>query len=860
MLLRGRYRTCAWIVLIGAIHFASAMSVRAEDRITYLDHVRPIFASNCLSCHNPDKREAGLDLSNYRGAMAGGSSGKVLAPGNANSSRLFLLISHQEEPAMPPNQAPIANDSLELVRDWITQGCRDTKDSAAQTPKQSTVAFEFDSADQAAVTTAYPHAFRKRPFVPSAQRGAINALTVHPGVDWVALAGQNQVLAYDVRNLELLGVLPFKNGMPRVVRFSRSGRLLLAAGGVGATSGDVRLWNAETGEFVGTFGEAYDEVLAADLDASQQRIASGGPAGVVKVHATRSGELLNRNEKHTDWITAVAYSPDGILLATADRAGGLFVWEAESHAEFYMLKGHATAITDMSWRADSNVLATCDESGHVFLWEMHGGKEIKRWKAHEGGALCVAFARDGRIVTGGRDRYVRWWDGNGGKLRDLPAMDDIVVDADVNAAGTRIIAADLNGVVRVFNAEDGAAVGDLRANPPSFDEQRAAAQAAFEAADAALVEKQAALATAQQAAATALTQYDAANQTHEQAKTATVAAEQALQQADTNLVAAETAMAALGDGDASVASDLAATRGSLASARSSARAALDHAKAAVTKAAQRRDELSSQRDRTAQAASAAAPAVEAATSQREAAQAQLAKWAAGDLEPEIDTARGAAAAAQAAYDEAIAARDQVRNQLVAARTELSSARAMQALFPETMDQRARDMEAARQRVAQMQAQSTQVQERLVSLKAEQTALAESIQRLTKMSANVEAENTLPAALAKTQEALALIEAELQRTQANVDTTNNELAAANAALTAAQAAIAQATEKRDALPQLIASGEAAVAAAEKAASEADAAAMERETALEAATRALDALVQQRDEQLRVWVAWREKVVK
>jgi len=858
-LLRGRYRTIAWIVVISAMQFARAASVRAEDRITYQDHVRPIFASNCLSCHNPDKREAGLDLSTYRGAMAGGSSGKVLAPGSANSSRLFLLISHQEEPAMPPNQAPIANESLELVRAWITQGCRDTKDSAAQTPKQSTVAFEFDAADQAAVTTAYPHAFPKRPFMQSAQRGAVNAMAAHPGAGWVALAGQNQVLAYDLRNLELLGVLPIKNGMPRVVRFSRSGRLLLAAGGVGATSGDVRIWNSETGEFVGKFGEEYDEVLAADIDASQQRIALGGPAGVVKVHATRSGELLNRNEKHTDWITAVAYSPDGILLATADRAGGLFVWEAESHAEFYTLKGHSTAITAMSWRADSNVLATCDESGHVFLWEMHGGKEIKRWKAHEGGSLSVAFARDGRIVTGGRDRYVRWWDGNGGKLRDLPAMDDIVVDADVSAAGTRIVAADLNGVVRVFNVEDGAAVGELRANPPSFDEQRAAAQSAFGAADLALVEKQAALATAQQAAAAALAQYDAANQTHEQAQTATVAAEQALQQADANLVAAETAMAALGDGDASVASDLAASRGSLASARSSAKAALDHAKAAVTKAAQRRDELSSQRDRTAKAASEAAPAVEAATNQREAAQAQLAKWAAGDLEPEIDKTRGEAGAAQAAYEESIAARDLARNQLVAAQTELSSARAMQALFPETMNQRAKDMEAARQQVAQMQTESTQLQERLAGLQGEQTALAESIQRLTKMSANADAENTLPSALAKTQEALALIEAELQRTQANVDTTNSELTAANAALASAQAAIAQATEKRDALPQLIASGEAAVATLEKATNEADAAAKERETALAEAKRTLDALVKQREDQLRVWVTWREKVV-
>ena len=48
--------------------------------------------------------------------------------------------------------------------------------------------------------------------------------------------------------------------------------------------------------------------------------------------------------KHTDWITALAYSPDGVLLATADRNGGAWIWEADSGNEFHTLREHQKGI------------------------------------------------------------------------------------------------------------------------------------------------------------------------------------------------------------------------------------------------------------------------------------------------------------------------------------------------------------------------------------------------------------------------------------------------------------------------------------------------------------------------------------
>ena len=85
------------------------------------------------------------------------------------------------------------------------------------------------------------------------------------------------------------------------------------------------------------------------------------------------------------------FSPDGVLLATADRSGGLFVWEADTAREYLSLRGHNGAVCDVSWRLDSNVLASAGEDTTVKLWEMNDGNAIKSWGAHGGGVFCVAL-------------------------------------------------------------------------------------------------------------------------------------------------------------------------------------------------------------------------------------------------------------------------------------------------------------------------------------------------------------------------------------------------------------------------------------------------------------------------------------
>jgi WD40 repeat protein len=452
-------------------------------KVTYTDHVQPILRQKCFSCHNPDKKSGGLDMTNFTALMAGGSSGEAIEPGNSGASYLWRLVTHESEPKMPPNSEKIPAEMLAVIGKWIDGGALDNASSKALASKKPKIDLKLAAAptQRPEGPPPMPERLSLAPVIKTKTTTAITSLAVNPWSPLAAVPGQKQVLLYNTTTLELLGVLPYPEGIPQVLKFSRSGSLLMAAGGHAAAQGKVVIFNVRTGERVAEVGDELDTVLAADISPDQSLIALGGSAKMIRVYSIADGSKLWESKKHTDWVTSLAFAPDSVLLATGDRNGGVFVWEAETGREFHTLKAHTAMITGFSWRLDSNILASCSEDTTVRLWEMENGGNVKGWGAHGAGASSVDFARDGRIISAGRDRVVKIWDQNGTAVRAFEAMADLALACAICNETNRVIGADWTGAIRVWNAVDGAKIGDLTPNPPTLEERLAAANAAVQA-------------------------------------------------------------------------------------------------------------------------------------------------------------------------------------------------------------------------------------------------------------------------------------------------------------------------------------------------------------------------------------------
>ncbi len=495
-----------------ALVLAPLTAIAETKKVTYEDHLRPLLENKCFSCHNPDKAKGGLDLTTYSSMMAGGSGGELVVSGQPADSRLFRSISHLEEPQMPPEGGMLPKDKLDLVEKWISGGLLETSNSKAKKAAPSmSIALAAPSTGKPEGPPPMPDHLLLEPVVTTGRAFAPADITSSPWAPLIAIAAPHQLLLYNTDTLRLAGILPFPEGFPQNISFSRNGQIVIAGGGRGGKLGRVVGWDVKTGQRVFEIGNEFDSVLAADLSADHSLVALGGPSRKVRVFDTNSGEQLLEMKKHTDWITSLSFSPDGVLLASGDRNGNLFVVEAGTGNLFYTLKGHTKAITAVSWRADSNVLASASEDGSVRLWEMNGGKQIKTWTAHAGGTLDIAFTGNGKIVTCGRDKQAKIWDGDGAQKALAKDFAEFPVTACLTHDGARFIVADWTGEVKVFNSADGKLAGKLVANPPSIHSRLTAAEKALAA-------RTATLKKAQNASSTAAAQRDTASKALETAR------------------------------------------------------------------------------------------------------------------------------------------------------------------------------------------------------------------------------------------------------------------------------------------------------------------------------------------------------
>lgn len=526
----------------------ASLAADAKAKVTFQDQVSAVFKNRCNSCHNADKQKGGLNLETFGGAMQGGGSGKVVEPGDVDGSTLFSLITHKEEPKMPPNSPKIPDAEIEVIKQWIEGGALEASGSLAMVKAKPKFEFKLDpnAAGKPVGPPAMPENLSTEPVVVAPRPNAVLAIASSPWAPLVAVAGHKQVLLYNTTNNHLAGVLPFPEGTIHVLKFSRNGGLLLAGGGRGGQSGLAVVWDVKTGKRAFEIGKEYDAVLAADISPDHGLVALGGPSKILRVYSTADGQLVYESKKHTEWVTAIEFSPDGVLLASGDRNNGLVVWEAHTGREYFDLRGHTLAITDLSWRLDSNVLASSSEDGTVRLWEMENGSQIKSWGAHGGGTASVRFAQDGRLVTTGRDRVARLWDQNGGKQRDFEPFNDLALDAVFTHDASEVIAGDWSGEVRAFGLAQGNRLANLSANPAPIATRLVQTTQALTAAEAeskkfapliaAGAEKGAALASAQAALAAAqaaVTQRTAESQKAAAALKQIEAAEQAVATANT---------------------------------------------------------------------------------------------------------------------------------------------------------------------------------------------------------------------------------------------------------------------------------------------------------------------------------------
>ena len=149
-----------------------------------------------------------------------------------------------------------------------------------------------------------------------------------------------------------------------------------------------------------------------------QILASGGADQTIKLWFLNTGEILTL-KGHRDIIRAIAFSPDGQMLVSGSNDCTIKIWRQPFTKTPLTLKGHYGFVNSIAMTPDGRLLASaCEgEVAELKLWQLPHGTEIN-YSDTVYYVSCVAFSPDRQLLAIGRSF-------GGIKLWQMPSREEI---------------------------------------------------------------------------------------------------------------------------------------------------------------------------------------------------------------------------------------------------------------------------------------------------------------------------------------------------------------------------------------------------------------------------------------------------
>lgn len=176
-----------------------------------------------------------------------------------------------------------------------------------------------------------------------------------------------------------------------------------------------------------------------------------------------SGQPQSRNcvhvlSGHSSWVTSLAFSPDGQLLASGSLDDSIRLWKVAEGEIARVLTGHTKAVNCVAISPDGHLLVSGSDDRSLRLWQVQTGQVLRVLPGHARDVIAVAISPDGQLLaSGSEDRTVRLWKlANGEQIRAFSGMAGIVRSIAISADNQTLASGGLDNQIKLWNISTGA--------------------------------------------------------------------------------------------------------------------------------------------------------------------------------------------------------------------------------------------------------------------------------------------------------------------------------------------------------------------------------------------------------------------